>query len=197
MRVAAVCLLIASFSVGVGAQDAGEKPAPGLDVVKLEISMVRIPDLGDSPTPRADPGTLRGQSDVSQPREGGLRTTGDNPAAPRTDQAQQGRTRTSDPRAFDPKVMKDRNRYRFYANLVLTNSGAKTIKSFGWDYVLTDPEAKQETGRFGFRTRKKIEPGQSLTVTQQVKPSTGDRRVVINRIEYSDGTTWERSRETS
>jgi hypothetical protein len=93
--------------------------------------------------------------------------------------------------------MKDRNRYRFYANLVLTNSGAKTIKSFGWDYVLTDPEAKQETGRFGFRTRKKIEPGQSLTVTQQVKPSTGDRRVVINRIEYSDGTTWERSRETS
>jgi hypothetical protein len=197
MRVAAVCLLIASFSAGVEAQDTGEKPAPGLDVVKLEVSMVRIPDLGESPTPRADPGTLRGQSDVSQPREGGLRTTGDNPATPRTEQVQPGRTRTSDPKAFDPKVMKDRSRYRFYATLVLTNSGAKAIKSVGWDYVLTDPEAKQEIGRFGFRTRKKIEPGRTITITQQVRPSTGDRRVVINRIEYSDGTTWDRSQERS
>jgi hypothetical protein len=93
--------------------------------------------------------------------------------------------------------MKDRSRYRFYATLVLNNSGEKTIKAVGWEYILTDQEAQQEIRRFAFRTRKKIEPGRSVTVMQEVKPSTGDRRAVINRIEYSDGTTWERSRATS
>lgn len=194
MRLAATCILFACLCAGVGAQEAAEKPAPGLDIVKLEVSMVRVPDLGDSPTPRADPGSLQRQSDVSQPREGGLRTTGDT-TAPRSDRAPG--TKSSDPRSLDPKYMKDRSRYRFYATLVLNNSGEKTIKAVGWEYILTDQEAQQEIRRFAFRTRKKIEPGRSVTVMQEVKPSTGDRRAVINRIEYSDGTTWERSRATS
>jgi hypothetical protein len=61
-----------------------------------------------------------------------------------------------------------------------------------WDYVIIDPESKEETQRTSFRTKKKIEPGQQATLTEEVKPAIGNRVAEIVRVEYSDGSKWQR-----
>jgi hypothetical protein len=100
------------------------------------------------------------------------------------------------------------SRYVFVYKTTVKNLSDKAIKSIDWDYVFFDRETETELGRREFTSEEKISPGKAkeLTVTITKPPTqtisltalnTGERkslseRVVIMRIDYADGTVWQR-----
>ena len=100
------------------------------------------------------------------------------------------------------------SRYVFVYKTTIKNLSDKQIKSIDWDYVFFDTTTETEIGRREFTSDEKISPGKSkeLVVTVTKPPTqtisltalnTGERkslteRVVIVRIHYADGTSWQR-----
>jgi hypothetical protein len=100
------------------------------------------------------------------------------------------------------------SRYVFVYKTTVKNLSDKQIKSIDWDYVFFDTTTDTEVGRREFTSDEKISPGKSkeLTVTVSKPPThtisltalnSGERkalteRVVIVRINYADGTSWQR-----
>ncbi|HEX3183645.1 MAG TPA: hypothetical protein VHQ94_02560 [Pyrinomonadaceae bacterium] len=100
------------------------------------------------------------------------------------------------------------SRYVFVYKTTVKNLSDKAIKSIDWDYVFFERGTENELGRREFTSEEKISPGKSkeLTVTITKPPTqtisltalnTGERasldeRVVIVRIDYADGTSWQR-----
>ena len=99
-------------------------------------------------------------------------------------------------------------RYGFMYKLSVRNTGTKAIKSLDWDHIFFDPDMKAETGRHQFTGDEKIGPGKQkeFNVFISAPPShtisvdklnKGERetvgeRVVIMRIQYADGSVWQR-----
>lgn len=100
------------------------------------------------------------------------------------------------------------SRYVFVYKTTVKNLSDKPIKSIDWDYVFLEPGTETEIGRREFTSEEKISPGKSkeLTVTITKPPTqtisltalnTGERkslmeRVIVVRIDYADGTSWQR-----
>ncbi|HKY27096.1 MAG TPA: hypothetical protein VJM12_04040 [Pyrinomonadaceae bacterium] len=100
------------------------------------------------------------------------------------------------------------SRYVFVYKTTVKNLSDKPIKSIDWDYVFLDRSTETEIGRREFTSEEKISPGKSkeLTVTITKPPTqtisltalnSGERkslmeRVVVVRIDYADGTSWQR-----
>jgi hypothetical protein len=98
--------------------------------------------------------------------------------------------------------------YAYRYKVSVRNSGAKTIKAVDWDYIFFEPGTLTEIGRHQFTSEEKIRPGKNAELdmmilappTQTVSAealSKGkgphfDERVVLMRIEYSDGSAWQR-----
>jgi hypothetical protein len=95
----------------------------------------------------------------------------------------------------------------FYAYRVkLRNTGTKTIKALAWAYIFFDVSGK-EMGRHQYTSKVKINPSKSVEVIEwsysppsqivDAKKAGKDSRealaekIVINRIEYGDGSAWE------
>jgi hypothetical protein len=100
------------------------------------------------------------------------------------------------------------SRYVFVYKATVKNSGDKVIKSLDWDYVFIDRATETELGRQQFTSEEKISPGKTkeLVVTIRKPPTQtisltalnkneGDSlagHIVIVRIDYADGTSWQR-----
>ena len=201
MNLAVFVFWIASFSMFPGTQpadpQAAGQAAPALEIVKLEISMVKsaLFDEG-SPVPEVDPGTLQRQKDTSAPTRD-TRIPSD-PVTPRYDPRGQVIRPSTDARTLDPKLPRDRsNRYRYVVSLTVSNAGDKKIASVSWDYVLIDPESNKELRRIAFRNKKTIAPGETAMLMQDVKPSSASRSAEITRIQYADGSIWQRPRASN
>lgn len=99
-------------------------------------------------------------------------------------------------------------RYVFLYKLSIRNTSDKTIKSIDWDYVFFSANTQSEAGRMEFTSEEKIGPGKNkeLTVTARKPPARTisvyaldknerqglDGQIVIVRVEYTDGTVWQR-----
>lgn len=99
-----------------------------------------------------------------------------------------------------------RDGYRY--KVLLINTGSKTIRLVDWDYVFLDPDTGEEVARHQFTSQETIKPGKSkevsvLYLTPPVKtvsagmlskkdPMPFTEQVVIARIQYSDGSSWQR-----
>lgn len=99
-------------------------------------------------------------------------------------------------------------RYGFVYKVFFQNNGAKPIKSIDWDYVFFDTPTGNELGRRQFTSEEKIAPGKTREVrffipsppTQAISVSSLNKNerqglgesVLIMRIDYSDGSIWER-----
>ena len=91
----------------------------------------------------------------------------------------------------------------------IKNTGVKTIRTVLWEYSLIDPDTNAEVGRHQFKTivsirggktanlvgRSKTPPTTIVQATKSIKETPGKQaeRVVIDRIEYEDGSFWQRS----
>jgi ribosomal protein S17 len=170
---------------------------PGLELVKLEVSVIRAPALDEQPPPRSDLGSLQTRADATAPRENN-RMEGATPRYDRQGQVIRPPDRATESKGGDTGLPKDlnSNKYRFIASVVVRNTGEKTIKAVCWDYVLTSTRTNKELRRYDFRHKKKIAPGETVTLVQEVKPSSAARRVEITRIEYADGSSWTRAQDS-
>ena len=99
-------------------------------------------------------------------------------------------------------------RYAFLYKISVTNTSEKTIKAIDWDYIFFSSNTQSETGRLELTNEEKIGPGKSkeLHVMARKPPSKTvsvyaldkserqglDGQVVIMRIEYTDGSVWQR-----
>ena len=90
----------------------------------------------------------------------------------------------------------------------IKNTGVKTIRTVVWQYLLFDPETEIEVGRHQFTGRVGVRAGKTANLVARSKtppthivqaaksskelPDKHAERVVINRIEYDDGSFWQR-----
>jgi hypothetical protein len=101
-----------------------------------------------------------------------------------------------------------RSRYVFVYKATVKNSSNKVIKSIDWDYIFLDRTTDTEIGRQQFTSEEKISPGKTKELTITItKPPTQtisltalnnnergalNGQVVLMRIDYADGTSWQR-----
>ena len=99
-------------------------------------------------------------------------------------------------------------RYAFLYKVSLRNNTNKTIKAIDWDYIFFSSNTQSETGRLEFTSEAKIGPGKikELNVMSRRAPAKTvsvyeldkterhglDGQVVIMRLEYTDGSIWQR-----
>jgi hypothetical protein len=89
----------------------------------------------------------------------------------------------------------------------VSNRGEKPISAVSWDYAVVDVENNVEVGRRSFKNVVNIKPGKSASLVRRSRnpPSSVVRvsksgearsqyveRVIIDRVEYVDGTFWQR-----
>lgn len=115
------------------------------------------------------------------------------------------------PPARPPAPPPDRYPPRYIYTVKVRNTGAKTMLALVWEYVFTDPDTGEEVGRHHYESKVKIRAGKSgELVGHSASPPArvvdarraGDdsegrlvQRVIIHRIEYEDGSVWERAQK--
>jgi hypothetical protein len=93
----------------------------------------------------------------------------------------------------------------------IRNEGAKTIKSIVWEYLIYDPQTVTLVGRHTFLDELRLRPGKAVNLVaftasppnmilqadKQGKSSDHkyEESVIISRIEFEDGTSWQRATE--
>lgn len=100
---------------------------------------------------------------------------------------------------------KPQNRYQYKAKV--SNAGSKTVAIIDWEYIFTEKRT-HEISHHKFRSQAKIKPGKTkglegislsppspvISIESMSKdkksPSPFAEEVVINRVEYTDGTVW-------
>jgi hypothetical protein len=98
-------------------------------------------------------------------------------------------------------------RYGFVYKASFQNTGAKTIKLIDWDYVFYDAVNQNELGRRQFSSAESISPGKtkefkffigsaptrtiSVDALNKNERSNLGEAVVIVRVEYTDGSSWQ------
>jgi hypothetical protein len=99
------------------------------------------------------------------------------------------------------------SRYVFVYKVTVKNSSDKPIKSLDWDHIFLDAQTQTELNRQQFTSEEKIGAGKTRELKVVVnKPPTAtisadaldknerdglSERVVIIRIQYADGSTWQ------
>lgn len=100
------------------------------------------------------------------------------------------------------------SRYVFVYKATVKNASTKAIKSIDWDYVFLERGTENELGRQQFTSEEKIAAGKtkelvvtitkpptktiSLTALNNNERGSLDGRVILVRIDYADGTSWQR-----
>jgi len=90
----------------------------------------------------------------------------------------------------------------------IRNTGAKTIRVLVWEYMFIEPDTQKEVGNHRYTSKVNIHPSKCGNVVERsVSPpnmiidagNVGKKlreqlseRVVIHRIEYADGSFWQR-----
>jgi hypothetical protein len=90
----------------------------------------------------------------------------------------------------------------------IKNTGVKTIRTIVWQYILFDAETNLEGGRHRFTGRVSLRSGKTANLVARTRtppisivqagkstkelPSKYTDLVVIDRIEYDDGSFWQR-----
>jgi hypothetical protein len=93
-----------------------------------------------------------------------------------------------------PTIILQRETY-----VLVRNTGERTVKSVAWAYVFyIDEKRENELRRYQFQTKQKLQPGEMKFLTERVAEDapTSYGTVVIERIEFEDGTTWQRAPAT-
>jgi hypothetical protein len=192
-------LLLAFLSAGVAAaQDAsGVLTPPGVEVTKSGWRReVRNPALDEDPMQ-----VNQEQRDIQRVQRQAERQN--------RIRSREGLDRNPPPKIVNPsRGINDGSRYVEYVyEIKITNTGPKKIRALEWSYVLLDPGTGSEAGVNRFLNEAGISPGKSKGLVGRspspparvVDVSKSDREtrgqfseyVVIHRIIYEDGTTWQ------
>lgn len=201
MRVLNLLLLIFLFTCGAAAQTPSRYPdSPGVTVVKKSWR-VRVVDTSASGDPlRAGGERLEEEAVQRQIKEDIERSGATTTPWPRP------QVRWNTPRATTRAVQ-----YIFEAEI--KNTGAKRVRGVVWEYVFLDAAGVRELGYRPFASKVNVGPGGSARLIGRLTKivgtaaelkearKTADRArgkfpelISICRIEYDDGSVWERPR---
>jgi hypothetical protein len=204
MRIPLVLLVLLLMSAGIAAQPA-PPPANGSDLTVLKFSWnkERIgwqQDPFSGPIENFDEMRVRARNEkrIADAKKGG--------SASEVSRAE--RDAKTDAALTSTIHQSTPPRYAFVYKLAVQNNSSKVIKSIDWDYIFTDENAQIEVGRRQFTSMEKISPGKSkelkfsiinppartisVTSLNQNERKGLAEEVVILRIEYADGTFWQR-----
>jgi len=92
----------------------------------------------------------------------------------------------------------------FRYRVSLKNTGIRIVKAVVWDYQASDTDQFNDAVHRQFRCTAKMKPNQSqrfegfsVLPPTRVITAAGEKsfseRVILNRIEYTDGTSWQRA----
>lgn len=194
---AVILLSLFSSVLWVGPQESS--PAPGVEIVKNNYrKIVRHPALDDDPfRANAEAAEFQLQQRATAKINEVLRKQGRQPIPPPM-------RRSSGMRVDPPSVT-----YLFEAKL--RNNGLKTVQVVIWNYVFFDNTTGEEIGRTNCTNRINLRPGKTadlvgssssspikvVHVSNSGKEPKGrySEQVVINRLEYDDGSVWQRPQE--
>lgn len=193
-----------AMNATVAAQPGTRKPdAPGILVVKFTWSKERVgweQDPFSGPIENFDEMRVRARNEkrISDAKKGG--------SAAEVSRAE--RDARTDQALISSIHQSSRPRYGFVYKVWVQNNGDKVIKAIDWDYVFIDKSAQIEVGRKQFTSEQKISPGKTKELqffipsppTKTINLNALNRRerdgleeaVVVIRVEYSDGTAWQR-----
>lgn len=79
--------------------------------------------------------------------------------------------------------------------MLVKNAGSKIIHSITWDYIFFSEAAMEhEVKSQRFQSKKKIAPGEVKFLSHSVfkRAPSKYQRVVLQKVEFSDGSTWQR-----
>ena len=209
MKRLSLCLLLLSCACAAaraqspaagGAAPAAQSP-PGVEVIKYSWSKDRIGWEGDpfgGPVENFDD-IRRRNADLRRIER--ARATG-NPAEAAKVEREMRSEQVIKARPPQPP------RYAFTYKLSVRNTGGKAIREIDWDYVFFDAATGEDLDRREFTGVEKIAPGKSRELVFLVptpptnrisvhslgkKERTGLReQVVLVRVLYDDGTSWQR-----
>lgn len=210
-------MLISAVAASAQAQvpAAGAGDAPGLSVTQYKWRQeVRNPALDEDPLSVNDEHQqlLRAQRETRRANVVRERS-GQAPIPPPTrtgaqpinvEDGEQTALRRVARRADDPGGLT----VNYFYEVNVSNTGEKAIRALVWEYVLFDTDTKLEVGRRRFVNEASIKPGKSKKLVGQssfppantVDASKAGKQtrnqfaesVVIVRVEYADGSAWER-----
>lgn len=89
--------------------------------------------------------------------------------------------------------------FKYTARLSLKNLSEKTIRAVEWNYIFTEPASEKELKRYKLFSKQQILPGETQTLARAVLLdlkedtrhfSSGKQKILLTRIEYTDGTSW-------
>jgi hypothetical protein len=191
---AVVLLSLFTAILPVAPQDTS--PAPGVEVIKHNWrKIVRNPALDDDPfRANAETADFELEKRNSQRVNEMLRKQGRQPLPPPMQ-------RKTGMRVDPPSVV-----YLYEAKI--RNTGTKTVQLVVWNYAFFDNTSGEEIGRTSCTNLIKLRPGKTVElvgsssstpikvvhVSRAGKETKGSyiEQVVITRLEYDDGTFWQR-----
>lgn len=195
-------LLLSILILGVpGPAALSQQADGGLVVLKFSWSKERI-------RPRASVSPLASQDELVQQsrRERDLAAARNAADIGRANVIETQIIRDNEAKAKARQTAQPRDGYKY--NATLRNEGVKTIKSIDWDYIFIDPITQQEVARHQFTSDETIKPGKSKEVSvlylippvktvsagmlAKKNPTPFMEHVVVARIQYSNGSVWQR-----
>lgn len=195
-------LLMLAFFAGANAQSAVNSTEPPVTVVKHSWVKERISWEGDpfgGPVENFEDVRRRSVDNRRMERARGSGNVGEAAKIEREMRAEQVI------KARPPKPP----RYVFLYRTSVKNLSEKTIKEIDWDYIFLDSVTGEELGRREFTSVENIAPGKTKELSfslgkppaQRISVYSLDKKerdglvekIVIGRIQYSDGTAWQSS----
>jgi hypothetical protein len=200
MRFFALVLFITAASIVAPAQtSAPPQDAPAIKILKLRWSHYYNHFSRNNSSVEMDDGERRAR------RRHNAGSMASRPGAMRDDPYGS----LDSPIASDPSMIgagrRDEARAGYSYVAEIENTGAKAIKAIEWDYVFIEPATQNIVSHHRFQTSVKIAAGKEKKLTGQslappdrvIHVNAPDRplteQVIINRIEYADGTCWQRT----
>jgi hypothetical protein len=89
--------------------------------------------------------------------------------------------------------------FKYTAKASLRNLSAKTIKAVEWNYLFVNAENQKELKRYKIASKQQILPNESQALVKDIflglkedtsHFKTGRQKILVTRIEYTDGSSW-------
>jgi hypothetical protein len=183
----AFTLLLVIGSMAGTAAFAQSPTAPDTSEIKLvKVGLQRVPDRGpvSRAVPRTDPGSQQRQRTAQQQSDPDR-----NPSLHRLSQNAEVASEYN-PNGPDGPTSPP---MKFVASIVVKNLSKKTINSVSWEYLLFETGGVTPVKRYQVRTKVVIPPAEVAELTKDVQPKGNEHQAAVTRIEYSDGSFWQRS----
>jgi hypothetical protein len=203
MRVLSMVLLLGAMAIVSNGQSPANSQDPPVVLLKFSWSKERIGwqrDPFDGPVENFDEMRARARNEkrIDDAKRGGNSVEVDRvKREARADEANMAQKHKNTPA-----------RYVFMYKVTVKNGSNKAIKSVDWDYIFLDANAQNELNRQQFTSEEKIGPGKtrelsivsnrsptmtiSANVLNQNEREGLSEQVIVMRIEYTDGSSWQR-----